>query len=110
MASPEHNCNTFCLRSIISSLAGDIAEVLAAASGLKQLKTLDLTKQAFVGTLPGISFPTLETLRLADNNIEVWLLTIGEVSPDHATACIHLRPRWNCTSVTLLCSHATGFS
>ena len=44
--------------------------MLSAASSLKQLKTLDLTKQAFAGTLPSVSFPTLETLMLADNNIE----------------------------------------
>lgn len=51
--------------------AGDIGQVLHAASLFTQLRTLDLSKQAFTGTLPSISIPTLEALNLADNTIQV---------------------------------------
>ena len=59
------------LRRHIFCCAGDIGQVLQAASLLAQLKTLDLSRQAFTGTLPSISIPTLETLNLADNTIQV---------------------------------------
>lgn len=52
---------------------GDIAEVLYGASLLPKLRRLDLSGQAFTGTLPNnsLSMPLLEDLNLANNFIQV---------------------------------------
>ena len=60
-----------CNRHFLMRCAGDIGQVLHAASLLGQLRTLDLSKQAFTGTLPSLSIPTLASLNLADNTIQV---------------------------------------
>ena len=52
--------------------AGAIQDVLAAASQIEKLETLDLEGQAFSGTLPKqYSFPNLLGLNLINNNIGV---------------------------------------
>ncbi|CAL8462229.1 g1760 [Coccomyxa elongata] len=55
-----------------SVLVGDIAEVLYGASLLPKLRRLDLSGQAFTGTLPNnsLSMPLLEDLNLANNFIQ----------------------------------------
>ncbi|BDA46092.1 probable leucine-rich repeat receptor-like serine/threonine-protein [Coccomyxa sp. Obi] len=55
-----------------SVLVGDIAEVLYGASILTNLRRLDLSGQAFTGTLPNnsLSMPQLEELNLANNFIQ----------------------------------------
>ena len=52
--------------------AGNISAVLLAASQLPQLKALDLANQLLTGQLPAeVSFPSLEALRVAGNNLAV---------------------------------------
>jgi hypothetical protein len=57
----------------LCDVAGDIGDVLYGASLLPKLRRLDLSGQAFTGTLPNssISMPLLEELNLANNYIEV---------------------------------------
>ena len=52
--------------------AGNIGDVLQAASVLPRLTKLDFTNQFLTGTLPAnISFPSLEELILVNNDITV---------------------------------------
>ncbi|CAL8464771.1 g4306 [Coccomyxa elongata] len=56
--------------SVSHQLAGNIANVLQAASALPRLTKLDFTNQFLTGTLPAnISFPSLEELILVNNDI-----------------------------------------
>lgn len=53
-------------------VAGNLAGVLQAASGLQKLTKLDFTNQFLTGTFPiNVNFPWLEELRLVNNNIQV---------------------------------------
>ena len=46
--------------------------MLLAAAQLPQLKALDLANQLLTGKLPAqVSFPNLEALRVAGNNLQV---------------------------------------
>ncbi len=61
--------------------AGNIADVLQAASALPRLTKLDFTNQFLTGTFPAnISFPSLEELILVNNDITVQPLTIPTCS------------------------------
>ncbi len=54
--------------------AGDIGDVLQAASVLPRLTKMDFTNQFLTGTLPvNISLPSLEELILVNNDITVRL-------------------------------------
>ena len=80
--------------------AGDIGQVLLAASLLEQLKNLDLSRQAFTGTLPSISVPTLETLNLADNTIQVKPCLCPDTCTDNSALLRHACPHCNMRSCT----------
>ena len=57
--------------------AGDIGDVLQAASDLPRLTKMDFTNQFLTGTLPAnISLPALEELILVNNDITVRSLTL----------------------------------
>ncbi len=53
-------------------LAGQISDVLYGASLVPNLVSLDLSGNAFTGTLPpGLTMPNLQYLSLTDNYIQV---------------------------------------
>ena len=52
--------------------AGNVGDVLRKISQLQSLTTLDFTNQFLTGSLPSdVSFPALEVLQLANNDIMV---------------------------------------
>ncbi len=85
-----------------SACAGDIGEVLYGASLLPKLKRLDLSGQAFTGTLPNssLSMPILEELDLSNNYIEVGIRLLcrrqafnamdNEIRPQHVVVGLRI--------------------